>query len=177
MGSWLQDCSTSIDNAMEILQFCTKPWIYDWYDVIVMILSYNRWEKSYALSYDPFYKWKESIQLKLTWWRHQVEAFSTLLAICAGNSPVSGVNSPHKGQWRRDLIFSLICAWINGWVNNCEAGDWRRHHAHYDVTVRKACESSLCSNIYSVNPIRSQLYTYHSAAVVAWLNVASLFPY
>ena len=45
------------------------------------------------------------------------------------------VNSPHKGQWRRALMFSLICAWINGWVNNREAGDLRRHHTHYDVTV------------------------------------------
>ena len=44
------------------------------------------------------------------------------------------VNSPHKGQWRGALMFSLICAWIHGWVNNHEAGDLRRHHAHYDVT-------------------------------------------
>ena len=47
----------------------------------------------------------------------------------------SPVNSPHKGQWRGALMFSLICAWINGWVNNGEAGDLRRHRAHYDVTV------------------------------------------
>ena len=33
----------------------------------------------------------------------------------------SPVNSPHKGQWRGALVFSLICAWINGWVNNREA--------------------------------------------------------
>ena len=45
----------------------------------------------------------------------------------------SPVNSPHKGQWRGALMFSLICAWINGWVNNREAGDLSRHHAHYDV--------------------------------------------
>ena len=45
------------------------------------------------------------------------------------------VNSPHKGQRRRALMFSLICARINGWVNNGEAGDLRRHRAHYDVTV------------------------------------------
>ena len=45
------------------------------------------------------------------------------------------VNSPHKDQWRGALMFSLICAWINGWVNNREAGDYRCHHAHYDVTV------------------------------------------
>ena len=80
-----------------------------------------------------------------------METFSALLAICAGNSPVPGefpaqrpvtrsfpqspVNSPHKGQWRGALIFSLICVWINGWVNNREAGDLRRHRAHYDVVV------------------------------------------
>ena len=47
----------------------------------------------------------------------------------------SPVNSPHKGQWRGALMFSLTCAWINAWVNNHEAGDLRRHRAHYDVTV------------------------------------------
>ena len=47
------------------------------------------------------------------------------------------VNSPHKGQWHGALMtFSLICASVNGWVNNREAGDLRRHHAHYDVTVK-----------------------------------------
>ena len=47
----------------------------------------------------------------------------------------SAVNSPHKGQWRGALMFSFICAWINGWVNNREADDLRRHRAHYDVIV------------------------------------------
>ena len=47
----------------------------------------------------------------------------------------SPVNSPHKGQWRGAFMFSLICAWINRWVNNREAGDLRRYRAHYDVIV------------------------------------------
>ena len=47
----------------------------------------------------------------------------------------SPVNSPHKGQWRGSLMFSLICAWINRWVNNGEAGDLRRYRTHYDVIV------------------------------------------
>ena len=50
---------------------------------------------------------------------HQMETFSALLAICAGNSP-------HKGQWRGALMFSFICNWINGWANNREVGDLRR---------------------------------------------------
>ena len=47
----------------------------------------------------------------------------------------SPVNSPHKGEWCRALMFSLNCAWINGWVNNGEAADLGHHRAHYDVTV------------------------------------------
>ena len=57
-----------------------------------------------------------------------METFFALLAICAGNSPrywpfVRGihrppVNSLHKGQWRGALMFSFICARINGWINN-----------------------------------------------------------
>ena len=33
------------------------------------------------------------------------------------------VNSPHKGQWRGALMFSLICVWTIGWVNNRD-GRW-----------------------------------------------------
>ena len=47
----------------------------------------------------------------------------------------SPVNFPHKGQWRGALMFALICVWINGWVNNREAGDLRRYRSHYDVIV------------------------------------------
>ena len=49
----------------------------------------------------------------------------------------SPVNSPHKGQWRGALMFSMICAWTNGWANHRDVGDLRRHHAHYDVIVRQ----------------------------------------
>ena len=47
----------------------------------------------------------------------------------------SPMNYHHRGQWRWALIFSLICAWINRWVNNHEAGDLRRHCNYYDVIV------------------------------------------
>ena len=63
-----------------------------------------------------------------SWWRHQMETRYWSFVRGIDRSPV---NSPHKGQWRR----ALICVWINGWVNNREAGDLRRHRAHYDVTV------------------------------------------
>ena len=37
--------------------------------------------------------------------------------------------------WRRALMFSLICVWINDWVNNRKAGDLKRYRAHFDVIV------------------------------------------
>ena len=58
------------------------------------------------------------------------------------------VNSPHKGQWRRALMLSLICAWINGWVDNGEASDLRRHRAHYDVTAMHCGDAMLRQRIW-----------------------------
>ena len=64
-----------------------------------------------------------------------METFSELLAICAGNSPVIGEFPVQRPVTRSFDVFFYICAWINGWVNNGEAGDLRRHRAHYDVNV------------------------------------------
>ena len=47
----------------------------------------------------------------------------------------ASVDSPQKDQWRGTLIFSLICASTNGWANTWDAGDLRRHPAHYDVIL------------------------------------------
>ena len=98
------------------------------------------------------------IRSPYTWWRHQMETFSALLAICTANSP-------HKGQWRGALMFSLICAWINGWVNNREAGDLRRYRTHcvvivmssanissFQITImfvpRQKCQSTSCWTLF-----------------------------
>ena len=62
----------------------------------------------------------------------------------------SPVNSPHKGRWRGALMFSLICAWIYGLVNNGEAGDLRRHRAHSDVTVMWSLALALNSKLVSL---------------------------
>ena len=72
--------------------------------------------------------------ISVTWWRHQIETFSMLWPFVRGIH-WSPVNSPHKSQWRGALMFSFIYVWIDGWVNNPEAGDLRHHHAHYDVIV------------------------------------------
>ena len=168
------------------------------------------------------------IKLWCSWWRHQMETFSALLAICMGNSPVTGefpsqkpvtrsfdvffdlhlnkqlskqswrrwfetpscslwhhcnvhddvtkwkhfprnwpfvreihrspVNFPHKGQWRGALMFSLIYAWINDWVNNREAGDLRRQHGHYDVIVMGVAVNGHYVDTRVINLFRSLVW-------------------
>ena len=58
------------------------------------------------------------------------------------------VNSPHKGQCRGALMFSLVCAWMNGSVKNREAGDLRRHRAHYYVIVMSKWRTFLYQHWY-----------------------------
>ena len=83
---------------------------------------------------NPIPSWQLDTLALPTWWRHQMETCSALLALCAGNSRVTG-ELPLQSQWCKDLMFYLIWAWTNGWVNNRDAGDLRRNRTHYDVTV------------------------------------------
>ena len=54
-------------------------------------------------------------------------------------------NSPHKGQWRGALMFSLIYTWRIDWVNNRDAADFIRHHTYYDIAVMMEDKSILIS--------------------------------
>ena len=78
-----------------------------------------------------------NIYIACLWWRRKMETFSAFSRYRPFVRGIhrSPVNSPHKGQWRGALMFSLIWAWKNGRVSNRYVGDLRRHRAHYDVTV------------------------------------------
>ena len=69
-----------------------------------------------------------------SWSRHEMETFSALWAICAGNSPVPGEFPAERPVTRSFNVF-FDQRLKNGWVNNLEAGDVRRYRAHYDVIV------------------------------------------
>ena len=73
-------------------------------------------------------------QITWSWWHHQMETFSVLLAICVGNSPVTGEFPAQRPVTRNFGIF-FDMRLINGWVNTGEAGDLWRHRAHCDVTA------------------------------------------
>ena len=110
-------------------------WIHEIYFLIVLswlivpVSVQPRWMKKVNVS-DEFTRTVNITHDDVIKWKHFPRYWPFVREI--HRSPV---NSSHKGQWRGALMFSLICAWINGWVNNSEAGDLRRHRAHYDVIV------------------------------------------
>ena len=129
----------------------------------------------YSPSYDSsniicvIHSWKMAIND--SWWRHQIETSSSLLAICVGKSPVTG-EFPAQRPVTRSFDVSLICAWINGSVNNREAGDLRHHRTHYDVTVMWRMTTiivylgSTLRNIYRKYAIDYSWYHLH---LIIWL--------
>ena len=71
------------------------------------------------------------------------------------------------------LMFSMICFWINDWVNNRKAGDLRHYRAHYDVTVMVLQqlwvgqdEGTMCffRSGHSPSVIRLETHGYHMTA-------------
>ena len=60
------------------------------------------------------------------------------------------LNSPRKGQWSGALMFCLICALTNCWVNNWNAGDLGRHRVYYDVTVMKDLSNVIYTDYLSL---------------------------
>ena len=108
----------------------------------------NRLQNGFGALFSKYEKWRLYLNIKKSHddvikWKH----FPRYLPFVRGihRSPM---NSPHKGQWRWALMFSLICARINGWVNNGEAGDLRRHLGHYNVTLMQSHYTiSLCPTV------------------------------
>ena len=114
-GNWIDStCNTNAHRVVNT-QFFTSMymqlhktiWIYH----ILLNIYYISWR-----FHDDVIKWKH---------------FPRYCPYCP---PVTG-EFPTQRPVTRNLMFSLICSWISGWVNNHEAGDLRRRRTHYDVTV------------------------------------------
>ena len=102
----------------------------------------------------PIEKWEELKHDDVIKWKHFPRNWSFVRGI--HRSPV---NSPHKGQWRGALMFSLICVWVNDWINIREAGDLRRNRAHYDVIVMKTYN------------MLSDVIKHHACPLPAWSRI------
>ena len=71
--------------------------------------------------------------------------------------------------------FSLICTWINDWVNNREAGDLRRHRAHYDVIIMEYF-ITVCSHVGGNEGLWSYCFFRSYIENIQWLYVSDLLP-
>ena len=94
--------------------------------------------------------------------------------ICRVTGPLCGEFSGHKDQWRGAVMFSLICAWINGLVNNREVGDLRHHRAHYDVTVMGLLYTRrrhLVIAVPSNDPARELVTFYSTIPRISWFLI------
>ena len=135
---WIRSQAVCIPFCIETCRswlICVSDWMtYGGYLTTDMKLYVN---SVLGLLHDDVIKWKHFLQYWPFVW--------------------SPVNSPQKGQWRGALMFSLICTWINGWVNNREPGDLRCHCTHYDVTVT-------WSHIYHIFVVNIQ----HQSSWILW---------
>ena len=84
---------------------------------------------------------------------------SLLTMMTSSNGNICRVTGPLWGEitshwWilltkASDGELSLICAWINGWVNNREAGDLRRHRN--EITFEKSSgDLTVLNNIFMI---------------------------
>ena len=83
-----------------------------------------------------------------SWWRHPMETFSALLAICAGNSPVPGeFPTPRQVTRSFDVFFDLrqnkmlSKQWWGWWFETPSCPLWR----HCNVITLTYCILSLSS--------------------------------
>ena len=114
-----------------------------------------------------------------TWWRHQMETFSALLAFCAGNSPVPGEFPSQRPVTRSfDVSFDLrlntrLCKQSRGrWFKTPSCPLWR----HRSVTVTgnsSQCHLSICMNHASHRGFSYVIYNvwYYSATTHEHLKV------
>ena len=107
-------------SNLHFLQACIVKmvsWLYPFLQLFVILKTFGKFRLSVinivgllAILYDDVIKWKRFPR----YWPF------------VGGIDRSSVNSTRKGQWHWALMSSLICAWTKGWVNNRDAGDFRR---------------------------------------------------
>ena len=128
------------------------------------IYLYRVWPISYKLFYLGALSTPQQHKATKPWWRHQMETFSALLAICAGNSPVTGEFPAHKPVTRGFDVF--VDLRLNKRLSKKrEAGDFRCHRALYNITVM--IETTLCEILYTY--IRKRGPTGHIGYTAIWV--------
>ena len=110
--------------------------------------------------------------LRQSWWCHQMGPFSALLAICAGNSQVSGEFPAQRPvTWSFDVFFDLRVnkrlskqSW-GWWIEMLSRSLWRHRNEWGRMVARY---------LYCSLTLRHQ-YTVHLQAQMSWRNLDDAF--
>ena len=140
----VQERHKSIANALELYLSCTNPSIWLLSSSEATLQNMGKWV---TLIHRKL-KYNQNKQITNIYILYEIYFCITQTIMTSSNGNIFRITGPlwgeftghwwippHKGQWRGALMFPLICAWINGWVNNPEAGNLRHHCAHYDAIV------------------------------------------
>ena len=111
----VQKCSISIANALKTLQSCSKPSIY----------------ASSGLNESNKYHTEMRVDMMASPNGNIFRVTSPLCGELTGHRWIPLTKASDAELW----CYLWSASWINSWVNNREAGDLRRHGAHYDVIV------------------------------------------
>ena len=119
----------------------------------------------------------------LSWWRHQMETFSALLALCAGNSPVTGEFPSQRPVTRSiDVFFDLrlnkrldkqSCGW---WFETSSRSLWR--HCNGDLRMEIVPEETgevvcgLCGDVVEVDAMANDVHHWKYTGVNSLLIVS-----
>ena len=158
--------------------YCQRCWWIDFHKLVSDIprelstfLPRITWRNTFMFMYlqqlpsplQHYYFWIAS-----PWWRHQMETFSASLAICAGNSPVSGEFPAQRPVTRSfDVFFDLR---LDGRLSKHSWGWWLE---------TPSCPLWRQSNAFNVaNFIRHLSYhlTRQTLIVTDWLWTKPRFP-
>ena len=98
---------------------------------------------------------------RIPWWRHQMETFSALLAICVGNSPVPGEFPAQRPvTWSFDAFFDLRLnkrlskqSW-GWWFETLSRPLWR--HRNAGAASHGTCSMKIWRNIQC--PVKTSLH-------------------
>ena len=115
----------------------------------------------------------------MLWWRHQMETFSALLAICARNSPVTGEFPTQRPvMWSFDVFFDLRLnkrlskQWWGWWFETPTRPLWRHYNTlfHSLVSLMRATTALILVPIpyhfpVTFSPFAQKLWWY---LVVLW---------
>ena len=88
--------------------------------------------KSIVMDRDFYKNIPYEVLFILSWWRHQWKHFPRYWPFVV-NIPLTKPSDTEL--WCFLWSAPVEYGWGDGWVNNREAGDLRRHRAHYDVIV------------------------------------------